>query len=99
AVRSRSIAPSSSPAEARRPIARAGGRPPALSVMAAAELATTSDLAPPSPSVSRPNMRLRTPHLVVALALLTFAIALGVAALIDPARFTPDPESVSLQIG
>ena len=41
----------------------------------------------------------RTTQLVVGLALATLVLALGVAALLDPARFTPDPDSVSLQIG
>lgn len=41
----------------------------------------------------------RTSQLVAGLALATLVLALGVAALLDPARFTPDPESVWLQIG
>jgi poly-beta-1,6-N-acetyl-D-glucosamine synthase len=42
---------------------------------------------------------MRTSHVVGVLALVTIVLALGVAALLDPARFTPDPDSVALEIG
>jgi biofilm PGA synthesis N-glycosyltransferase PgaC len=44
-------------------------------------------------------MTVRDSQLGAALALLTVAVALGVAALLDPARFSPDPDSLALQIG
>ena len=42
---------------------------------------------------------MRTSHLVAGLGVLTLAIALIAAALLDPMRFTPDPDSVPLRIG
>ena len=42
---------------------------------------------------------MRASNLVAGIALLTLLLALGVAALLDPARFTPDPDSIALQIG
>ena len=42
---------------------------------------------------------MRSSRVVAVLALVTLALALGVAALLDPARFTPDPDSVALEIG
>ena len=39
------------------------------------------------------------PTHVAALASVTLLVALGVAALLDPARFTPDPNNLALQIG
>jgi poly-beta-1,6 N-acetyl-D-glucosamine synthase len=42
---------------------------------------------------------MRTSHLAAGLALVTLALALGVALLLDPARLTPDPDSAALAIG
>ena len=41
---------------------------------------------------------MRASHLVGGIALLTLVLALGVAALLDPARLTPDPDSIALEI-